>query len=113
MTTSITWDISKLNYMTEDQYVYSIEYIISAKDDKYPQYEAKNIETVDLKKPDTLIPYTDITKDTAIKWVKDRINELNTEDNIRNLNVTDKEVNTEATLKLDITPDKLSGIPWT
>ena len=112
MTTKTTWNIDKLNYMTEDQYVYSIDYTVSAKDDKYPEYESKYSQLVELKKPDTLVPYRDITKETAIKWLQDRITELKSEDNKRNLNIEEIEQHVVDELKYAITPKKLSGIPW-
>lgn len=112
MTITTTWDVTKLNYMRDDQYVFSIDFTVLSKDDVYPTYESKFESNVSLEKPDTLIPYKDITKETAITWVKDRLNELNKEDKT-NLSTKNIEEITEANLTFKIIPTKLSGTPWT
>jgi hypothetical protein len=98
-----TWSISQLDRITSDGFVHTAYYKVKAEDDVY------NISAggkVDLAKPDTLIPYKDLTHDQVLGWVKAKLNETDS-------NTTS---NIEAALANNIAeqkaPTRASGVPW-
>ncbi len=67
MTVTTTWTINTLVRVTADGYVHKVIYRVDATDGTYKAGAAGEI---DLPKPETLIPYKDLTKDQVIGWVK-------------------------------------------
>jgi hypothetical protein len=109
MTVKITWDIDTLHRVTSTGLVYEIDFVVNGEDDPYKT----NLRgKVYLPKPDTLVPYSDITKTLALKWVQDRLNELNAEDATRN--PSSKQLEDAVTKKIeeDIKPTVATGKPW-
>ena len=98
-----TWTIAQLDRELADGYVYTVHYRVDATDDTY---SAGAYGSVGLEKPDTLVPYKDLTSDTVVGWVKAKLDaqEAGTVANI------------EAALAAQIaeqkTPTVGSGIPW-
>lgn len=101
MSTTFTWNISQLDRETADGFVYTVHYTVNASDDTY---SSGAYGSVGLERPDTLIPYADLTKDQVIEWVKEKIGG------------SDKVAEIEAALQAQLdeqrTPTKASGIPW-
>jgi len=112
MTTKITWGITNLHRETADGYVYQIDFTVKASDEDNPAYEADWSAQIGLKKPDTLVPYKDITEAVALKWTQDTINELHAEDNIRNPSSKIIEDGLTKQLVEQIRPTKATGKPW-
>lgn len=101
MSTTFTWNISQLDRETADGFVYTVHYTVNASDDTY---SSGAYGSVGLERPDTLIPYADLTKDQVIEWVKEKIGG------------SDKVAEIQAALQAQLdeqrTPTKASGIPW-
>ena len=104
MSTTFTWGISTLKRNTADGIVFVANYTVNAADDTY---SAGAYGSIGLEAPaegDTVIPYADLTADTVIGWVKER------------LGGAEKVAQVEAALQAQIdeqrTPTKASGVPW-
>jgi len=100
MTTTFTYKIANLNRETADGYVFGGGYTVKANDGTYESGAYGNIE---FERPDTLVPFADLTEDTVVGWIKDKIG-------------ADKVANIEATLQAQLdeqkAPTKASGVPW-
>ena len=98
-----TWSITKLDRKTADGYVFKVYFKVKAHE---IPYESNASGTIELEKPDTLIPYSDLTESKVLEWVKDKLNkdDPNTTSNI------------EASLTVHINeakaPTIASGVPW-
>lgn len=100
MSTTFTWNIANLERETVDGYVYTAHYTIDAKDDTY---SAGAYGSVGFQRPETLIPFADLTKELVVQWVKDA---LGTE------KVTEIEVALQGQLDEQRNPTKAAGLPW-
>lgn len=100
MSATITWGISQLERETADGYVYTIHYTIEATDGTY---RASAYGSQGLERPDSLIPYADLTLELCIEWLKDSIG-------------AEKVAEIEAALQKQIDeqrqPTRASGLPW-
>lgn len=102
MSTTITWKVAQLERETEDGYVFTVHYTVDASDDTY---RAGAYGSVGLERPeDDLIPFADLTEDTVIDWVKEK---LGGEDK-----VTEIEAALQAQLDEQHAPSKAAGLPW-
>lgn len=102
MSTTITWKVAQLERETEDGYIFTIHYTVDAADDTY---RAGAYGSVDLERPEgDLIPFADLTEDTVIDWVKEK---LGGEDK-----VTEIEAALQAQLDEQHAPSKAAGLPW-
>jgi hypothetical protein len=100
MATEITWNISTLERETEDGFVYTAHYTVDAKDDTYA---AGAYGSIGFERPEELIPYSEITKETAIEWVKAALGEEK---------ITQIEEALENQLQEQRSPSKAAGVPW-
>ena len=100
MSTTFTWNIANLERETVDGYVYTAHYTIDAKDDTY---SAGAYGSIGFERPETLIPFADLTKEIVVGWVKDA---LGTE------KVTEIEVALQGQLDEQRNPTKAAGLPW-
>jgi hypothetical protein len=101
MSTTFTWKVSQLERETADGFVYTVHYTVNASDDTY---SSGAYGSVGLERPDTLIPYSDLTEDQVIEWVKEKIGGSE--------KVTEIEAALQSQLDEQRTPTKASGIPW-
>jgi len=101
MSTTNTWSISQLERETSDGYVYTAHYTVNANDGTY---NAGAYGSVGFERPETLVPYADLTKEVVIGWVKEA------------LGGADKVAEIEAALQAQLdeqkAPTKASGLPW-
>ena len=101
MATTNTWKIVQLERETADGYVFTAHYTVDATDDTY---SAGAYGSVSFERPETLVPYKDLTEEQVIGWVKAK------------LGGDEKVAEIEATLQTQIdeqkTPTKASGKPW-
>ena len=65
-----TWQINTLQRDLSDGYVSKAIFRVNGADGTY-SFRATG--EVDLPKPDTLVPYSDLTEATVLKWVKDKL----------------------------------------
>lgn len=107
MTITKTWQVNTCVRETADGYVNKVIYRVIATDGTY---NARATGEVNLKKPETLIPYKDLTETQVIGWVKTKIGELATDDN--GPSVAQIEAALEAQVNEQKTPTTAVGTPW-
>lgn len=98
--TVFTWKIVQLERETSDGYVYTAHYTVDAKDDTYSKGAYGSIG---FERPDTLIPYADLTEEAVIEWVKDALGAER---------VQEIEDALQTQLDEQRTPSKAVGLPW-
>ena len=95
-----TWEVNTLQRELADGYVNKVIYRVKGTDGTY---ETRATGEVDLPKPETLVPYKDLTESTVLGWVKTKLG-------------TDKvaaiEKSLEDEIKLINTPVTAEGKPW-
>jgi len=96
-----TWEVNTLERELADGYVKKVIYRVKGIDGS--EEKARRTGEVDLAKPDTLVPYKDLTQDTVLGWVKTK---LGTDE------VTAIEKSLEDEIKLLNTPVTSTGKPW-
>ena len=104
-----TWEVNTLQRELADGYVNKVIYRVKGTDGTY---ETRATGEVDLPKPETLVPYKDLTQDTVIGWVKAKLNsETDTQGK-----AIDKVAQIEAAIDANInaqkTPTHGVGKPW-
>lgn len=102
-----TWKINTCVRETADGYLKKAFYSVEAIDGIY---NARISGEVDLEKPDTLIPYADLTHNQVIGWVKAKIETIATAGN--GLTATQIEANLDAEIEKQKTPSIAIGTPW-
>ena len=65
-----TWEVNTLQRELADGYVNKVIYRVNGTDGTY---KTRATGEVDLEKPETLIPYKDLTEETVIGWVKAKL----------------------------------------
>ena len=65
-----TWQVNTLVRELADGYVKNVVYRVIGEDDSYT-FRATG--SVDLPKPDTLVPYKDLTESTVLGWIKEKL----------------------------------------
>ena len=102
MSTTITWKVAQLERETEDGYVFTVHYTVDAADDTY---RAGAYGSVGLERPEgDLTPFADLTEDTVIDWVKEKLG--------GDEKVTEIEDALQAQLDEQHAPSKAAGLPW-
>jgi len=99
--TTFTWAIANLERETEDGFVFTAHYTVSAADGTY---SAGAYGSIGFERPENLVPFADLTEDLVVGWVKEA------------LGGDEKVAEIEAALQSQInqqrTPTKASGKPW-
>ena len=98
--TTYTWSIANLERETADGFVYTVHYTVNAADDTY---SAGAYGSIGLERPDTLIPFADLTEEVVVGWVKDQFGAEK---------VTEIEAALQAQLDEQRQPTKAAGLPW-
>jgi hypothetical protein len=101
MATTNTWKIAQLERETADGYVYTAHYTVDANDGTY---KAGAYGSVGFERPETLVPFADLTEEQVIGWVKEKLG--------GDEKVTEIEAALQAQLDEQKTPTKASGKPW-
>ena len=98
-----TWTIAQLDRELADGYVSTVHYRVDATDGTY---SSGAYGSVGLEKPDTLVPYKDLTSETVVGWVKAKLDaeEAGT--------VAKIEAALAANISEQKTPTTGTGIPW-
>ena len=100
MATTFTWAIANLDRETADGFVFTAHYTVSAADDTY---SAGAYGSIGFDRPDTLVPFADLTAEVVVGWVKDAL-------------TAEKVTQVEATLQGQLdeqrAPTKAAGLPW-
>ena len=100
MTTVFSWAIANLEHETADGFVYTAHYSISAKN---AAYSASAYGSIGFERPDSLVPYSDITEEMVVEWVKDALTEEKVEQVFKAL---------QSQLDEQAAPTKAAGVPW-
>ena len=100
MTTVFSWAIANLEHETADGFVYTAHYTVSAKN---TAYSAGAYGSIGFERPDSLIPYSDLTEEIVVGWVKDAL----TEEKVEQI-----EDALQARLDEQAAPTKAAGVPW-
>ncbi len=98
-----TWEVNTLQRELADGYVNKVIYRVKGTDGTY---ETRATGEVDLEKPETLIPYKDLTHDTVIGWVKAKLEAQETG------TVAKIEAAIDENINLQKTPIHGTGTPW-
>ena len=100
-TTTFTWAIAELERETADGFVFTAHYTVNAADGTYT---AGAYGSVGFDRPETLVPYADLTEEQVIGWVKEKLG--------GDEKVTEIQAALQAQLDEQRTPSKASGMPW-
>ena len=103
MTITKTWEVNTLQRELADGYVNKVIYRVKGTDGTY---DITATGEVDLEKPDTLVPYKDLTEETVIGWVKAKL-EADNAGSVANI-----ETAIDANINLQKTPTHGTGTPW-
>ena len=98
-----TWEVNTLQRELADGYVNKVIYRVKGSDGTY---ETRATGEVDLEKPETLIPYKDLTEEKVIGWVKAKLDADNAG------TVARIEAAIDENIKLQKTPTHGVGKPW-
>jgi hypothetical protein len=100
MATTTTWKIANLERETEDGFVFTAHYTVNADDGTYT---SGAYGSIGFERPDNLIPFSQLTEETVVGWVKEKFGE-------------EKVAEIEAALQSQIDeqkhPTKAAGVPW-
>ena len=99
--TSFTWAIANLERETEDGFVFTAHYTVSAADDAY---SSSAYGSIGFERPENLIPFADLTEDLVVGWVKEALG--------GDEKVAEIEAALQGKLDQQRTPTTASGTPW-
>jgi hypothetical protein len=98
--TVFTWKIANLERETSDGFVMTAHYTVTAEDGTY---NSGAYGSLGFERPDTLIPFADLTEDMVIGWVKDAFGAEK---------VAEIETALQSQLDEQRAPSKAAGVPW-
>ncbi len=104
-----TWQVNTLERELADGYVKKVIYRVNGEDG---DYAFRATGEVDLPKPNTLVPYKDLTENQVIGWVKARIDELANAQDPKGITVAGIETAVENGVNEQKTPTTGVGKPW-
>ncbi len=104
-----TWQVNTLQRELADGYVNKVIYRVNGEDGTY-KFRATG--EVDLPKPDTLIPYADLTEATVLSWVKAKIDADANLTDPKGVTVAAIEAAVEKGVNEQKTPTTGVGKPW-
>ena len=100
-TTTFTWAIANLERETDDGFVFIAHYTVNANDGTY---SSGAYGSVGFERPDTLIPFADLTEAEVIGWVKEKLG--------GDEKVAEIEAALQQRINDAITPKTINGVPW-
>jgi hypothetical protein len=103
MATTINWNIASLERETSDDYVFAAHYTVNATDGTY---KSGVYGSIGFERPESLVPFADLTEETVLGWLKSKLDEEN-EDTVSSV-----EAALQAQLDEQAAPTKASGLPW-
>ena len=104
-----TWQVNTLQRELADGYVNKVIYRVNGEDGTY-KFRATG--EVNLPKPDTLIPYADLTEKTVLDWIKAKIDADANSTTPKGITVADIEAAVEKGVNEQKTPTTGVGKPW-
>lgn len=109
MTTTITWKVTTLKRELETGYVYSSDFSLTGTNDSHTH---SITSTVNFKRPENLVSYTDLSETLVLKWIRDALDAANSEDSRGNPTPTDLENQVKEIIQEKVTPTIGEGVPW-
>jgi hypothetical protein len=103
MATEITWRIAQLERNTADGVVFTAHYTVDAKDEAYSAGAYGSIG-LEQPAPETMIPFSELTEETVVEWVKEK---LGGEEKVEEI-----EAALQSQLDEQHAPTKAAGLPW-
>ena len=100
MATTFNWHVANLERETADGFVYTAHYTVNAEDGTY---SAGAYGSIGLERPDTLIPFDDLTEGMVVGWVTEKLGAEK---------VTEVEDALQVQLDEKHAPTKAAGVPW-
>jgi len=94
------WKIANLERETADGFVYTAHYTVDVEDGTY---RAGAYGSIGFERPETLIPYADLTEEIVVGWVQAALGEEKVQEVAQAL-LTQLSEQRE--------PTKASGVPW-
>ncbi len=107
--TKVTWKVLNLKRQIESGYVYSVDFAINGSNDYHTH---SMTATLNLEKPENLVPYNELTETIILKWIQDKLNAENAKDNVRNPSSADIENQVKGIIQEKTTPTLGEGVPW-
>ncbi len=98
-----TWQVNTLERELADGYVNKVIFRVNGEDGTY-NFRATG--EVNLPKPNTLIPYADLTEEVVLGWVKAKLDADNAG------TVANIEAAVENGVNIQKTPTHGTGVPW-
>ena len=98
--TTFTWNIANLERETADGFVFMVHYTVNAFNDTY---SSGAYGSIGLERPDNLIPFSELTEEIVVGWVKEKFGDEK---------VAEIEAALQAQLDEQAAPTKASGLPW-
>jgi len=98
--TTYAWKINTLERETDDGFVYTAHYTVDVEDGTY---RAGAYGSIGFERPETLIPYADLTEEIVVGWVQAALGEEKVQEVAQAL-LTQLSEQRE--------PTKASGVPW-
>jgi len=98
--TTFTWNITNLDRETADGFVFTVHYTVNAFNDTY---SSGAYGSIGLERPDNLIPFSELTEEIVVGWVKEKFGDEK---------VAEIEAALQAQLDEQAAPTKASGLPW-
>ena len=105
-----TWEVNTLERELADGYVKKVIFRVKGIDGS--EEKARATGEVELAKPDTLVPYKDLTESTVLGWVKAKLNTEVDKDGKAVDRVALIEKSLEDEIALINTPVTAEGKPW-
>jgi len=100
MATAFEWKVANLERETADGFVFTVHYTVNASNEAY---SSGAYGSIGLERPDNLIPFSSLTEEIVIGWVKEKFGD-------------EKVAEIEAALQAQIDeqqhPTKAAGVPW-
>ena len=103
-TIQYTWSIANLERHTVDGVVYTVHYRVDATDGVYSSGAYGSIGLESPAEGDPVIPYSELTPDTVIGWVKEKLGGTEKVDEIFSA--------LEQQILEQRQPTKAAGVPW-
>ena len=102
-TTTTTWRIAQMERHTADGIVFTVHYTVAASDGTYASsaYGSIGLEQPD---PTSMIPFSQLTEETVIDWVKEKLG--------GDEKVEEIEAALQAQLDEQHAPSRAAGLPW-
>jgi len=99
--TTFTWAIANLERETDDGFVFTAHYTVSAADGTY---SSSAYGSIGFERPENLVPFADLTEEQVIGWVKEALG--------GDEKVAEIETALQSQINEQRTPTKASGTPW-